>query len=84
MIVHCRRNLALIMNPIIKKIFQLRYLFICFCFSMVMPALGFSQKADLHEFEKREDSLKKFGYSIVFANQKFQSLSVSIMVNQRN
>ena len=66
MIVHCRRNLSLTMNPIIKKIFSLSLFIYCFCF-LVNPVSVFSQKPDFHEFEKREDSLKKFGYSIVFA-----------------
>lgn len=55
------------MNPIIRKIFSFRSILICCFFLLILPRIALSQKPEPHEFEKREDSLKKFGYSIVFA-----------------
>ena len=50
-----------------KKFFPPRLITYCFLLALIKSATAFSQKTDIHEFAKREDSLKKFGYNIVFA-----------------
>ncbi len=48
--------------------------FLVFFFSLIAPLFAQSQQLDLKEFNKREDSLKKFAYAIVFANTPEQRL----------
>ncbi|MFI5155037.1 MAG: hypothetical protein ACHQEM_02575 [Chitinophagales bacterium] len=48
--------------------------FLVFFFSFIVPLLAQSQSLDIKEFSKREDSLKKFAYPIVFANTPEQRL----------